>query len=80
MSAKLERLRTWIAELHDGPVVIDDDADLIDTGLLTSLQFIQMVMVVERINESRLKPDVITIETMRTLRSIEDSVFQVLAE
>lgn len=80
MSAKLEELRAWVAGLHDEPVVIDDDTDLIDSGLLTSLQFVQMVMEIERINQSRLEPGVITIEAMRTLQAIDESIFQVPVE
>ncbi|WP_405181030.1 phosphopantetheine-binding protein [Nocardia sp. NBC_01377] len=76
MTTEIERLRSWLAGLHEVPVIIDDDIDLIESGLVTSLQFVSMVMEIERLHGSRLEPGVITIEKMRTLRAIDAAVFR----
>ncbi|MCW7944407.1 hypothetical protein AAW14_20860 [Streptomyces hygroscopicus] len=76
MATKIEQLRTWLTGLHAEPVTIDDETDLIESGLVTSLQFVQMVMEIERIHGDKLEPGVITIEKMRTLQAIDEAVFQ----
>jgi acyl carrier protein len=76
MSTKTESLRTWIRELHDQPVDVADDTDLISTGLVTSLQFVSMVVEIERLHGERLEPGVIQVGTMRTLAAIDSAVFQ----
>lgn len=78
MTGKIEQLREWIAGLReDGEaVVLEDDTDLINSGVITSLEFVQMVMEIERLNGARLEPGVITIDRMRTLAAIDKAVFQ----
>ncbi|MEV0910413.1 phosphopantetheine-binding protein [Streptomyces hokutonensis] len=76
MSSKITSLRKWLAGLHEEPVDIQDDTDLIQSGVVTSLQFVQMVIEVERLHGQKLDPGVITIESMRTLKAIDTTVFQ----
>jgi acyl carrier protein len=76
MSTKTDSLRAWIRELHDQPVDVADDTDLIATGLVTSLQFVSMVVEIERLHGERLEPGVIQVSTMRTLAAIDSAVFQ----
>ncbi|EST35467.1 acyl carrier protein [Streptomyces roseochromogenus] len=76
MATKTEQLRAWLTGLHQEPVTVDDETDLIESGLVTSLQFVQMVMEIERIHGTKLEPGVITIEKMRTVKAIEEAVFQ----
>ena len=76
MGIKTESLRTWVRDLHDRPVDVADDTDLIATGLVTSLQFVSMVVEIERLHGDRLEPGVIQVSTMRTLAAIDSAVFQ----
>jgi len=76
VAAAIDQLRTWLAGLHEEPVEIGTDTDLIESGLVTSLQFVQMVMEIERIRGARLEPGVITVEAMRTLGAIDKAAFQ----
>ncbi|WP_433498706.1 hypothetical protein ACQP1K_28165 [Sphaerimonospora sp. CA-214678] len=76
MGSKIEALREWITGLHDEPVEIDDDTDLIESVLVTSLQFVSMVIEIERLHGSRIEPGVIRIDSMRSLKAIDAAVFQ----
>ncbi|MFG1604770.1 acyl carrier protein [Actinoplanes sp. NPDC049265] len=76
MTDKVAALREWVAGLHEQPVDIAADTDLINAGLLTSLQFVQMVIEIERLHGRKLDPAVITISSMRSLAAIDQSVFQ----
>jgi acyl carrier protein len=76
MTDKVTALRQWVAGLHEQPVDIGTDTDLIRSGLLTSLQFVQMVIEIERLHGRKLDPAVITIESMRSLDAIDKTVFQ----
>lgn len=75
MGTKTESLRHWISDLHSEPVEIADDTDLIGTGVVTSLQFVSMVVEIERLHGERLEPGVIQVSTMRTLKAIDNAVF-----
>ncbi|SDC07726.1 phosphopantetheine-binding protein [Actinokineospora iranica] len=76
MESKLASLRKWLDGLHDEPLEIQDDTDLIQSGVVTSLQFVQMVIEIERLHGRKLDPGVITVESMRTLKAIDAAVFQ----
>lgn len=76
MESKIAALREWLAGLHEEPVDIQPDTDLIESGLVTSLQFVQMVIEIERVHGQKLDPSVINIESMRTLKAIDTAVFQ----
>ncbi|GAB2331892.1 phosphopantetheine-binding protein [Streptomyces sp. NPDC006967] len=76
MESKIASLRKWLDGLHEGPLDIQDDTDLIQSGTVTSLQFVQMVIEIERLHGQKLDPGVINIESMRTLRAIDATVFQ----
>ncbi|WP_063842946.1 hypothetical protein [Sphaerimonospora mesophila] len=76
MGSKIEALREWIRGLHDEPVEIADDTDLIESVLVTSLQFVSMVIEIERLHGGRIEPGVIRIDSMRSLKAIDAAVFQ----
>lgn len=76
MGVKKESLRRWVRDLHPEPVEVGDDTDLIESGLVTSLQFVSMVVTIESLHGERLEPGVIQVSTMRTLEAIDAAVFQ----
>ncbi|MER0443464.1 phosphopantetheine-binding protein [Streptomyces sp. Edi4] len=76
MESKIALLRDWLGGLHEEPVSIQNDTDLVESGVVTSLQFVQMVIEIERLHGRKLDPGVITIESMRTLDAIDTAVFQ----
>jgi acyl carrier protein len=74
--SKMDSLRDWLTALHTDPVEIQDDTDLIKAGVVTSLQFVQMVIEIERLHGDKLDPGVITVDSMRSLRAIDAAVFR----
>ncbi|MFD7659152.1 phosphopantetheine-binding protein [Actinosynnema sp. NPDC059797] len=76
VNSKLSALRNWLEGLHDEPLDIDGDTDLIKSGVVTSLQFVQMVIEIERLHGQRLDPGVITVDSMRSLNAIDAAVFR----
>ncbi|MFI5875257.1 phosphopantetheine-binding protein [Streptomyces sp. NPDC051445] len=76
MESKIMSLRKGLDGLHEKPLDIQEDTDLIQSGAVTSLQFVQMVIEIERLHGRKLDPGVITIESMRTLKAIDATVFQ----
>jgi len=76
VESKIASLRNWLDDLHEEPFDIQDDTDLIQSGAVTSLQFVQMVIEIERLHGRKLDPGMITIESMRTLKAIDATVFQ----
>jgi phosphopantetheine attachment domain protein len=76
MGNKAEKLRAWVMELHDEPVEVNDDTDLIESGLVSSLQFVSMVVEIEKIHGMPLAPGDITINSMRSIRAVDDKIFQ----
>lgn len=76
MGHKAEELRTWVEKLHGEPVEVKEDTDLIESGLVSSLQFVSMVVEIEKIHGQPLDPGDITITSMRSIRAIDDKIFQ----
>jgi acyl carrier protein len=76
MGSKSESLRQWIRDLHSEPVEVGDETDLIETGLVSSLQFVSMVVEIERLHGRRLEPTMIRPSSMRTLDGIDRAVFR----
>lgn len=76
MGDKIESLRQWVRDLHDGPVQVGNDTDLIETGLVSSLQFVSMVLEIERLHGAQLEPGTINVTAMRTVGGIDRAVFR----
>lgn len=76
MGSKSESLRQWIRDLHNEPVEVSGDTDLIGTGLVSSLQFVSMVVEIERLHGRRLDPTMISPTSLRTLDEIDRTIFQ----
>jgi acyl carrier protein len=51
------------------------DADLVDQGLINSLQFISFLMLIEELREREVPEDEVEIERFRSLTAIYDNFF-----
>jgi methoxymalonate biosynthesis acyl carrier protein len=72
MSAKavnLERLRTLLLE-HLHVEVPSADADLLETGVLDSLQLVDLLLLIERHFGRRIPVESIDLDNLRTLSSL----------
>jgi acyl carrier protein len=67
-----ERLERWLLALERNAALerIDPDADLIDAGLLDSLEFVNLLLFVEELRGRPIRSSEIRLEAFRTLRTI----------
>ena len=73
MSYTWEDLRTWVIARNPDAPELDADTDIIETRIVNSLQFVELMLHVEELCGRELSADEINLETFRTLRSIEKS-------
>lgn len=75
MSDPIERLRSFIRDIQDEPRAFTDSDDLIETGLLDSLRFVDFVLLVAELSGRDIPLDDIDIEAFRTLDAIRAAWF-----
>ena len=68
---QVEMLRRWLQQADPEIGEIADDTDIIDSRLLSSLQFAEFVLYIEEVRGSPVDFDQIDIDSVRTLRKIE---------
>jgi len=70
----IERVRSWLLERNPGVDDIGLDDDIIDTRLIDSLAFPELLLFLEHLTgrEITLAPD--TVVSFRTLRGIRDKI------
>ncbi|HTK67079.1 MAG TPA: acyl carrier protein [Pseudonocardia sp.] len=73
MSYSWEDLRTWVIERNPEVAQLDADTDIIETRIVNSLQFVELMLYVEELCGRELGADEVNLEAFRTLRSIEKS-------
>ena len=73
MSYSWEDLRTWVVERNPEVSELDADTDIIETRIVNSLQFVELMLYVEELCGRELDADEVNLEAFRTLRSIEKS-------
>lgn len=72
---KVARLSRWIAEGTADDVEITWDTDLIDGRIVTSLQFTEMVLLIEELRGAEIDDGERDLDSFRTLRSIAERYF-----
>lgn len=70
---KIELLRQWLLEANPELTGVADDEDIIDSRILSSLQFVEFILYVERIRGAAIDFDELDIDAVRTLRDIEQN-------
>lgn len=68
---QLELLRGWLQEANPEMSEIADDTDIIDSRVLSSLQFVEFILYIEEVRGSSIDFDQVDIESVRTLKNIE---------
>jgi acyl carrier protein len=70
-----EQLERWLLALERNAPVdrIDPDADLIDGGIIDSLEFVNLLLFVEELRGRPIGSSEIRLESFRTLRRIADA-------
>jgi acyl carrier protein len=64
-------VRTWILERNPELSDLDQDTDIIDSRIVNSLQFVELVLFVEELRGTMIQSDEVDFDAFRTLRSID---------
>jgi acyl carrier protein len=76
----LERVRQWVLSINPRLKEIGLDTELIDSRIVDSLQFIEMILLIEEIRGRDIPSNEIRPEAFRTLRAIRDGLLLSPAE
>jgi acyl carrier protein len=71
--SKLETIRNWLLEVNPEAKNIDLDTDLFEGGLLSSIQLVELVLLVEELSGHEVTADDNAADRFRTLRAITSS-------
>jgi len=73
LDERLEQIRRWLAEKKPGAGVIADDIDLLATGIVDSVTFVEYVLVIEDVCGQEIEISDTLIDRVRTLRSVAEN-------
>ncbi|WP_438290439.1 hypothetical protein [Streptomyces sp. HUAS TT7] len=71
MAASWTDVRSWILERNPDLTDLDPDTDIIETRVISSLQFVELVLHVEQLRGTMLRSEEVTLDAFRTLKEIE---------
>ncbi len=63
----------WIKTLNDGMRDVDLDEDLFESGLVSSLKFMQLVLLIERVTGQEVDMDSVELEQFSSVNAIVDN-------
>ncbi|UGT61032.1 phosphopantetheine-binding protein [Nocardia asteroides] len=75
MLEPIAAVEKWILEENPDLERIDPDLDLFESGLLNSIQIIDLVEVIDKLVPSRVDINALELEDLRTLKIIEVRFF-----
>lgn len=71
-----EQLLNFVASLAGrSPSSIDNDTDLLEAGVIDSIGILELFVFIEEIGGRSLRPEQVNIDSLRTLRRIQDCFF-----
>ncbi|MET9533755.1 MULTISPECIES: acyl carrier protein [unclassified Streptomyces] len=71
MGATWEDVRSWILERNPELTELDPETDIIESRIVDSLQFVELVLHVEDLRGQMLESDAVDLDSFRTLKDIE---------
>ncbi|MFE9611270.1 phosphopantetheine-binding protein [Streptomyces sp. NPDC006012] len=74
-TGSIDEVRSWILKRHPERQVIDAEENLIQTRLVDSLTFVELVYVIENATGVEIDFDNIDIQDFQTLAAIEKAFF-----
>ncbi|WP_020139872.1 phosphopantetheine-binding protein [Streptomyces sp. 351MFTsu5.1] len=75
MTGSIDEVRNWILKRHPERQTIDAEENLIQTRLVDSLTFVELVYVIENATDVEIDFDNIDIQDFQTLAAIEKAFF-----
>lgn len=79
MGDAIQHVRKFIIDRQEQPTAFDDADDLIENGLVDSLQFVEFVMLIAELSGKEIALDDLDIEQFRTIHSIRRAFFSSIA-
>ncbi|GGX90991.1 acyl carrier protein [Streptomyces anandii] len=76
MAATWTEVRDWILERNPDLTDLQPETDIIDSRIVDSLQFVELVLFIEDLRGTALESDDVSLDSFRTLKSIEQTFFQ----
>ena len=73
MSTALAPIISWIRIKRPAFVGQDLDLDLISNRVIDSLDFMELILLLEDITEQEIDMETLDVKTLRTLRGIQDN-------
>src|SRR5579871_2222368 len=74
-STGIETIRQFIVDKQSEPVVFSDADDLIENGLVDSLQFTEFVLLIAEWSGQEISLDTLNIDDFRSISSIRKAFF-----
>ncbi|MFJ6616311.1 phosphopantetheine-binding protein [Kitasatospora sp. NPDC091335] len=74
-TGSIDEVRSWILKRHPERQTIDPEENLIETRLVDSLTFVELVYVIENATGVEIDFDNIVISDFQTLAAIEKAFF-----
>jgi len=75
MSVGIENIRQFISDKQVKPVTFGDNDDLIENGLIDSLQFVEFVLLIAEVSGREISLDDLDIDDFRSISSIQKAFF-----
>jgi len=70
------RLKQWIVDHAKAPALdLGDDTPILETGILSSLDIVELVLFIESLRGDEVDPDAIEPETFRTVDAMMKGFF-----
>jgi acyl carrier protein len=73
----LEPVKAWIGSKKPEVTVIDVDLDLIENRIIDSLDFMELIFLLEELTGRETDMNTLTIDSFRSLRAIQKKFFEV---
>ncbi|AKU23524.1 phosphopantetheine-binding protein [Massilia sp. MB5] len=72
----IAQVRDYLREQNKFPdIVIEDDLDLVETGVLDSLKIMALVIVIEKIRNRAIELEELSMDNLRTVNLIRKNFF-----
>jgi acyl carrier protein len=76
MAATWNDVREWILERNPDLTDLQPETDIIDSRIIDSLQFVELVLFIEDLRGTALESNDVSLDSFRTLKGIEQTFFQ----
>ncbi|WP_033438661.1 hypothetical protein [Saccharothrix sp. NRRL B-16314] len=71
MAASWTDVRSWILDRNPDLTDLDQETDIIETRIVNSLQFVELILYIEELRGTMLQSDEVDLDAFRTLKDIE---------